>query len=391
VKALCWAGVNELAVERVPDPSILNAQDAILKVLASSVCGSDLHLLDGHVPGMREGDILGHEFVGELVEIGPGVRTLSVGDRVVVASSIGCGGCWYCQHGAWSLCDNSNPNGTVAEKMWGDTPAGIFAFSHLFGGFAGSHAEYVRVPFADHNAFRVPGAIPDDMAVFASDSVPTGWLAADLCGIVGGDVVAVWGAGAVGQMAARSATLMGAGRVIVIDRFKQRLAMARTHLGVDTIDYTEVEVLDELREMTAGRGPDRCIEAVGMQAHEPGVMHAYDKVKQVFHLQTDRTASLRQAILACRKGGTVAVVGVFTGLADKVPLGAFMNKALTLRTGQQPGQHYIPHLLQRMATGEINPGYLNTHPLPLDDGPRGYDLFKNKREDCVRAVFHPAA
>jgi threonine dehydrogenase-like Zn-dependent dehydrogenase len=391
MKALCWEGVNELAVEQVPDPPILNAQDVILKVLASSVCGSDLHLIDGYIPGMREGDILGHEFLGEVVEVGPAVRTLTVGERVVVASPIGCGGCWYCRHGAWSLCDNTNPYPAAGEKMWGDSPAAIFAYSHVLGGFAGSHAEYVRVPFADHNAFRVPEALPNDMAVFASDSVPTGWLAADLCGIVGGDVVAVWGAGAVGQMAARSATIMGAARVIVIDRYPERLAMARTHLGVETLDYTEVDVLGELKEATAGRGPDRCIEAVGMEAHEPGGGYAYGKVKQVLHLQTDRTAALRQAILACRKGGTVAVVGVFSGYADKVPLGAFMNKALTLRTGQQPGQHYIPHLLQLMAAGEINPAYLNTHPLPLHEGPRGYDMFKHKRDGCVRAVFHPAA
>lgn len=391
MKALCWEGVNELSVEQVPDPPILNAQDAILKVLASSVCGADLHLIDGYMPGMRDGDILGHEFLGEVVEVGPGVRGLTVGQRVVVASPIGCGGCWYCQHGAWSLCDNSNPTVGMAEKMWGHSPAAVFAYSHVLGGFAGSHAEYVRVPFADHNAFRVPEALPSDSAVFASDSVPTGWLAADLCGIVGGDVVAVWGAGAVGQMAARSATLMGAGRVIVIDRFDYRLAAARENLGVETLDYTEVDVLEALNEITAGRGPDRCIEAVGMEAHEPGLGYAYDRVKQALRMHTDRPSAIRQAILACRKGGTVSMVGSFAGAVDKFPLGAFMNKALTLRTGQQPGQHYIPHLLQRMAAGEIKPGYLNTHPLPLEDGPRGYDLFKNKRDACLRAVFHPSA
>jgi len=391
MKALCWKGVNELSVEQVPDPRIRNVQDAILRVLASSVCGSDLHLIDGFVPGMREGDILGHEFLGEVVEVGPGVRTRGVGDRVVVASPIGCGGCWFCQHGLWSACDNSNPNPVAVEKLWGHSSAGIYGYSHLLGGFAGSHAEYVRVPFADHNAFQVPEALSNDTAVFASDAVPTGWYGADIAGIVGGDIVAVWGAGAVGQMAARSAQLMGAEQVIVIDRFEYRLATAREHLGVDVLNYVEVDIMEALREITAGRGPDRCIEAVGMEAHEPGPLYAYDRVKQALRLQTDRLGAIRQAILACRKGGTVSMVGVFAGLVDKFPLGALMNKGLTLRSGQQPGQHYIPHLLQRMATGEINPAYLNTHPLPLDDGVRGYDLFKHKREHCIRSVFHPSA
>jgi threonine dehydrogenase-like Zn-dependent dehydrogenase len=389
VKALCWEGVNSVAVERVPDPGIVENKDAILRVLASSVCGSDLHLLGGYLPGMHEGDILGHEFVGEVVQVGPAVRHLAVGDRVVVASPIGCGGCWYCQHGAWSLCDNSNPDPTEAEQMWGHSPAAIYASSHVLGGFAGSHAEYVRVPYADHNAFRVPDAIPTDVAVFASDALPTGWLAADMCGIVGGDVVAVWGAGAVGHMSARAATLMGAGRVIVIDRYAARLASAREHLGVETLDYTEVDVLEALTELTAGRGPDRCIEAVGTTDHEPGPRYTYDKVRHVLHRQTERPAALHQAILACRKGGTLSVPGVYGGVVDKVPMGAVMNKALTIKTGQTHMLRYMKPLLALIEQGRIDPSFLITHRGRIEDGPRLYKTFRDKQDECVKCVLQP--
>jgi threonine dehydrogenase-like Zn-dependent dehydrogenase len=389
VKALCWQGINKLSVEEVPDPTILNAGDAIVRVTASSVCGSDLHLIDGYMPTMREGDILGHEFMGEVVEVGPGVRKLAVGDRVVVGSVIACGGCWYCQRGEWSLCDNSNPNAAVQEKMWGHATAAIFGYSHATGGFAGSHAEYVRVPFAEHGAFKVPENLPDSSAVYASDAVPTGWMAADFCDIVDGDVVAVWGAGGVGQMAARAAQLMGAGRVVVIDRFADRLDTAATRLGVDVIDYSNVAVLDALREMTSGRGPDRCIEAVGMEAHDTNAVYAYDRAKQALRLQTDRPTALREAIMACRKGGTISLIGVFGGLVDKFPLGAFMNKGLTMRGGQQFSQKYIPIVLEHMAAGRIDPGYLTTHPMPLAEGVRGYELFKEKTDGCLRAVFQP--
>jgi threonine dehydrogenase-like Zn-dependent dehydrogenase len=390
VKALCWTGVNELAVERVPDPAILNDQDAIVQVRASATCGSDLHLLGGYLPAMQAGDVLGHEFLGEVVETGPGVRRLHVGDRVVVGSVIACGRCPYCEDGQWSLCDNGNPNSGMGAAMWGYETAGVFGYSHAMGGFRGSHAEYVRVPFADYGAFPVPGGLDDDAAVFASDAVPTGWMGADLGGVTGGDTVAVWGAGAVGQMAAWSAAQLGAERVIVIDRFRDRLDMAERHFGAETLDYTATDVGAELRERTGGRGPDVCIEAVGMEAHGTGPQHAYDRVKQMLRLETDRTQAVREAVLACRKGGSVFLLGVFAGLVDKFPLGAVMNKGLTLRGAQQHGQRYIPMLLERMAEGELPTRQWATHVMPLDEGPEGYALFKDKRDGCVRAVFHPS-
>jgi threonine dehydrogenase-like Zn-dependent dehydrogenase len=389
VKAVVWQGVNRLAVEEVDDPRLLDDQDAVLRVLATATCGSDLHLVDGYIPTMREGDILGHEFLGEVVETGPAVERLSVGDRVVVCSIIACGRCWHCRQGRFSLCDDSNPNPALGETLWGQACAGIFGYSHLTGGFAGSHADYVRVPFADHGCFPVPDGLADDAAVYCSDAVPTGWMGADNADIEPGDVVAVWGAGGVGQMAARAAQLMGAERVVVIDRFPERFAMVEDVIGAETLDYTAVDVHEALLEITAGRGPDRCIEAVGMEAHDTGLEHAYDRAKQALRLHTERAAPLRQAIRACRKGGTVSVLGVYGGLVDKFPLGAAMNKGLTLRLGQQHGQRYIPMLLERMAAGEIPTAHLTTHPLPLDQAPQGYDLFKHKRDGCVRAVFHP--
>ncbi|TDC26643.1 glutathione-dependent formaldehyde dehydrogenase [Micromonospora sp. 15K316] len=391
MRALCWEGVGKLAVRDVPEPRIRADGDVVVRVRASSVCGSDLHLINGYLPAMREGDVLGHEFMGEVVETGPGVRRLRVGDRVVVGSVVACGGCWYCRTEQYSLCDNSNPQPVFTEKLWGHSPAGILGYSHAAGGYAGSHAEYIRVPFGDVGAFRVPDGVSDDAAVFASDAMPTGWMAADFCGLKGGEVVAVWGAGGVGQMAARSAQILGAGRVIVIDRLPERLATAAARLGVETIDYARTDVLEALREMTAGRGPDACIEAVGMESHDVGPSYAYDRVKQAARLQTDRLVSVRQAIMACRKGGTVSIVGVYAGLVDKFPLGAAMNKALVLRMGQMHAQRYIPMLLERLAGGEIDPGYLATHPLPLEDGVRGYELFEKKRDGCLRTVLHPSA
>jgi threonine dehydrogenase-like Zn-dependent dehydrogenase len=391
MKALCWAGVNEVSVEDVPDPTPLNRQDAILKVTASSVCGSDLHLLDGYVPAMRKGDVLGHEFLGEVIETGPDVRRVKTGDRVVVASVIGCGRCEHCTGGNWSWCDNSNPTPVLSERLFGHAPAGILGYSHATGGFAGSHAEYIRVPFADYGAFTVPEGLTDAQAVFVSDAVPTGWMAADLCGLRPGQIVAIWGAGAVGQMAARAAQLLGAERVVLIDRSAGRLATARGKLGVETIDYANEDVGEALREHTGGRGPDACIEAVGMEAHSYGPGYAYDRVRQAAKLRTDRPTALRQAILACRKGGTVVVMGVFLGPIDAFPMGAVMNKGLTIRTGQQHGQRYIPMLLDRVAKGEIDPSYLATQWLSLDRGPEAYALFKNDKDDCLRAVFTPQA
>jgi threonine dehydrogenase-like Zn-dependent dehydrogenase len=391
MKALCWEGVGKLAIKDVPDPAIQTEGDAIVRVRASSVCGSDLHLINGYLPAMREGDILGHEFMGEVIEVGPGVRRLRPGQRVVVGSVVACGECWFCRTGQFSLCDNSNPQPDFTEKLWGHAPAGIIGYSHATGGFAGSHAEYVRVPFADIGAFPLPDGVGDDAAVFASDAVPTGWMAADLCDLRGGEVVAVWGAGGVGQMAARAAQLLGADRVIVIDRLPDRLSVAQDRLGVETIDYSRTDVLEALRELTGGRGPDACIEAVGMEAHDTGPAYAYDRVKQAARLQTDRPTAVRQAIMACRKGGVVSIVGVFSGFVDKFPLGALMNKALTMRTGQMHAQRYIPMLLQRLAGGDIDPGYLATHPMPLSEGVRGYELFQKKQDGCLRAVLHPAA
>jgi threonine dehydrogenase-like Zn-dependent dehydrogenase len=394
MKALCWVGVGKVSVETVPDPRIENSRDAIVKVTASSVSGTDLHLIDGYVPGMREGDVLGHEFVGEVVETGPGVNTLEVGEKVVVGPVIGCGACWFCRTGQWSLCDNSNPNPVVPERLWGYTPAGFLGSSHLTGGFAGSHAEYVRVPFADYGAYRVPSELTDDDAVYASDSAPTGWMAAELCAIHDGAIVAVWGAGAVGQLAARSALALGAERVIVIDRYPERLAAARDNVGAHTLDYEMTDVPEALRDLTAGRGPDCCIEAVGMEAHEPAAgayQRTRHRTRDLVRPRKERPSAIREAILACRKGGTVVLAGEFTGPVDGFPLGALMNKALTLRSGQQHAQRYIPVVLDRMVRGDVWTGYLTTHPMSLDEGPRGYDLFKHRADGCLRAVFHPQA
>jgi threonine dehydrogenase-like Zn-dependent dehydrogenase len=389
VKALTWTGVNELSVQQVPDPVIQNPGDVILKVTRTVTCGSDLHLISGYIPFMESGDILGHEFVGEVVEIGPQVTKHRVGDRVVVCSFISCGKCWYCSNGLWSLCDNGNPKPAVTEALWGFAPGGCFGYSHAMGGFGGSHAEYVRVPFADQGAFGIPEGLSEERAVFASDTASTGWMGADLGGVTAGDVVAVWGAGAVGQMAARASQLLGAERVILIDRLDYRLAAAQRQFGCETLNYERIDVAAELREHTGGRGPDVCIEAVGMEAHSSGPAYLYDQVKQQLRLQTGRPTAVREAIYNCRKGGSVFVLGVFAAFVDKFPLGAVMNKGLTLRSAQQHGQRYIPMLLQRMASGELVTEYLATHTMSLDDGPRGYQLFKDKQDGNLRTVFIP--
>ncbi|SNS70021.1 Threonine dehydrogenase [Streptosporangium subroseum] len=389
MKALCWQGVNRLSVEQVPDPGILNAQDAVVKVRLSTTCGSDLHLLGGYIPAMRAGDVIGHEFIGEIVEVGPEVRRHKVGDRVVVCSFVGCGRCWYCSHDLWSLCDNGNPNPEIARMLLGYEPGGVYGYSHAMGGFRGSHAEYIRVPYVDYGAFSVPDGVDDQSALFASDAAPTGWMGAHLGGVGRGDVVAVWGCGAVGQMAARAAMLLGAERVIAIDRYPERLAMTERHIGAETIDYSSTDVGAELRERTGGRGPDVCVEAVGMEADSLGPQQIYDQVKQQLWLETDRPVAVREAIHACRKGGSVFILGVFAGTVDKFPLGAMMNKGLTVRSAQQHGQRYIPMLLDRMAKGQLATSHLATHSMPLDEAPRGYDLFKNKLDGCVRAVFRP--
>jgi threonine dehydrogenase-like Zn-dependent dehydrogenase len=388
VRALTWQGINELAVETVPDPVVVNPRDAILRVRRSSVCGSDLHFIDGYIPTMREGDVIGHEFLGDVVEVGPAVEGLAVGDRVVVPSFIGCGQCWHCTHDQWSLCDNSHPKPEVSEMALGYPTGGIYGYTHAFGGYAGSHAEYVRVPYASTNCFVVPEGVTDDRAVFVSDAAPTGWMGADFATIRPGDTVAVWGCGAVGLMAQNAARIMGAGRVIGIDSLPERLRLAE-QVGSETVDLSEVDSLQEaLRDTTGGRGPDSCIEAVGMEAEGRGLQGAYDKVKQTLHLETDRATPLREAVLACRKGGTVSVIGVW-GLLDKFPMGAVMNKGLTLRSAQQHGQAYVPTLLEHVASGTLRTDLLATHVMPLEDGVRGYEMFKQKTDGCVRAVFAP--
>ena len=389
MRAITWRGVNKLAVETVDDPRILNSSDLILEVGLTTTCGSDLHLVGGYIPAMRAGDILGHEFMGTVAEVGSGVRRHKVGDRVVVCSFISCGRCWYCRHELWSLCDNGNPNPAITEGLWGASVGGCYGYSHALGGFAGSHANYVRVPYADQGAFPIPDEVPDVRAVFASDAAPTGWTGAHQAGVQPGDVVAVWGAGGVGQMAARASMLLGAERVVVIDRFENRLAQVSRHIGAETLDYTRTSVVAELKEMTGGRGPDVCIEAVGMEAHSNDPSFLYDQVKQQLRLQTDRPTAVREAIYACRKGGTVFTLGVFAGLVDKFPLGALMNKSLTLRGAQMHGHRYIPRILEGMRSGQIRTEHLATHTLPLEEGPKGYELFKNKDDGCVRAVFQP--
>lgn len=389
MRALCWNGVNNLEVETVPDPEIVNPHDVVLRVTMSTTCGSDLHFIDGYIPTMRKGDVIGHEFMGVVEEVGAEVRKVKKGDRVVVPSFIGCGVCWYCQHDLWSLCDNTNPNAEFQELLLGHPTGGIYGYTHAFGGYAGAHAEYVRVPHADNDCFKVPDELTDEQALFLSDAAPTGYMGADFCDIQPGQTVAVWGCGGVGLMAQQSAYLMGAERVIAIDRFPDRLRMAREYAGSETVDYTEVDsVVEALKEMTGGRGPDACIDAVGMEAHGTGIDYAYDRVKQALRLHTDRGQALRQAIMACRKGGTLSILGVY-GLMDKFPIGVIMNKGLTVRTAQQHGQKYVPRLLEHATNGELDPSYLATHRFSLEDGPLGYEMFKNKDDGCVRAVFTP--
>jgi threonine dehydrogenase-like Zn-dependent dehydrogenase len=388
MKALCWNGVRNVKAETVKDPEIINPKDVILKVALSSMCGSDLHFINGYIPAMKAGDILGHEFVGEVVETGPDVKTLKRGDRVVVASDIGCGDCYFCMNGQWSLCDNSNQNGYLQEEVLGYPTAAFFGCSHLYGGYAGSHAEYIRVPYADRGCFKIPEGLTWEKALFCSDAFPTGYMAADMA-VQPGDIVAVWGAGGVGQMAMISAWLKGASRVIAIDRFDYRLAMAARHARAEVYDYDDSDIPEVLRETTGGRGPDVCIDAVGLEAKSSGVEGVYDKVKQKVRLHTDRPSVLRQTITVCRKGGTVSVVGVYAGLVDKFPIGAFMNKALTLKAGHMHGQKYIPHLLGLISKGAADPSYLMTHKWSLQQGPEGYRMFNDKTDDCMRGVFVP--
>jgi threonine dehydrogenase-like Zn-dependent dehydrogenase len=389
MKANCWMGTRSVQVEDVPDPKILNPRDAIVRVTSTAICGSDLHLYNGFVPSMKRGDVLGHEFMGEVVEVGKSVQNLSVGDRVVVPFPIACGQCLQCEREMYSLCENSNPNAWMAEKMWGYSPCGIFGYSHMLGGYAGGQAEYARVPFADVGPIKVPDNLDDEKVLFLSDIFPTGYMAADMCGIQPGDVVAVWGCGPVGQFAIKSAYMLGAERVIAIDRFKYRLDWARDKAGAETINYEEINELEALPEMTGGRGPDHCIDAVGLEGHAPGIEGAYDKVKTNLFMETDRPPALRHAILACRSGGTVSVAGVYGGFIDKFPMGAVVNRSLTIRSGQCHVHRYMRPLLQRIQNGEIDPSFVISHRLPLRDAPEGFRKFVNKEDNCLKVVLKP--
>jgi threonine dehydrogenase-like Zn-dependent dehydrogenase len=388
MKANCWIDKRKVRVEEVPDPKILNTRDAIVRVTSTAICGSDLHLYNGFVPTMEKGDVLGHEFMGEVVELGPSVKNLKVGDRVVVPFPIACGQCTMCRRELFSLCENSNPNAWMAEKLWGHSPAGLFGYSHMLGGYAGGQAEYARVPFADVGPLKVPDGLRDEQVLFLSDIFPTGYMGAEMCAIQPGDVIAVWGAGPVGLFAIASAYLLGAERVIAIDRFPYRLQLAKERAGAaQTINYEEVDVHEALMEMTAGRGPDACIDAVGMEAHGHAAIYAYDRAKQALMLETDRPIALREAIMACRNGGIVSVIGVYGGFIDKFPMGAVVNRSLTIRSGQCHVQRYMRPLLERIERGEIDPSFVVTHRLTLEDAPRGFDMFLNKRDNCEKVVL----
>jgi threonine dehydrogenase-like Zn-dependent dehydrogenase len=392
MRANVWSGRNTVQVENVPDPKILNRRDAIVKITSTAICGSDLHLYDGYIPTMKKGDILGHEFMGEIVETGPGVDNLKVGDRVVVPFPIACGNCWSCQHEMYSVCENSNPNAGIAEKFFGHPTAGIFGYSHITGGYAGGQAEYARVPYADVGPIKIEDDLTDEQVLFLSDIFPTGFFGADLCDIKGGEVIAVFGAGPVGQFAIASAVMLGAERVIAIDQYDYRLQMALNKAGAtEAIDFSkDPDIVEQLKEMTGGRGPDAVIDAVGMEAaHGHGAVHAADRVKQATRSETDRGHALRDAILACRPGGIVSVIGVYGGLMDKFPTGAFMNKGLQLRTGQCHVQKYMKPLYDRVVKGDIDPSFVVTHRLELGKAPDGYETFKHKQDECVKVVLKP--
>ena len=389
MKALTWHGKEDVRVEDVPRPSLVNPSDAIIEVTATAICGSDLHLYHDRVPSMQKGDILGHEPMGEVVEVGSDVETLEIGDRVVVPFTISCGACWFCEEELYSLCDNSNPNAELARSMMGHSPAGLYGYSHMMGGYAGSQAEYLRVPHADVGPITIESDLPDEQVLLLSDVFPTGYMAAENADIEADDTVAVWGCGAVGQFAIQSARMLGAERVIAIDRFDERLDMAREHGDAETINYEETDVYDRLMEMTGGRGPDRCIDAVGTDAHGTGVVAASDRVKQRLKLEDDRPYVLREAIKCCRKGGTLSVPGAYVGRVDNLPFGAVMNKGLTIKTGQTHVQRYLEPLLNRIEAGDVDPSFVLTHEAPLEDGPEMYQTFNDKADGCIKTILRP--
>jgi threonine dehydrogenase-like Zn-dependent dehydrogenase len=390
MKAICWYGKGDVRLESVPDPEIINPHDAIVRITLTAICGSDLHLYNGFIPTMKKGDILGHEFMGEVVEVGKDNKTLKKGDWVVVPFPISCGQCFYCRKELWSLCDNTNPNAGMAEKMYGFSGAGIFGYSHLYGGYAGGQAEYARVPFADIGPIKVPDDLSDEQVLFLSDVFPTGYMAAEYCNIQPGDTVAVWGCGPVGLFAIKSAYLLGAERVIAIDRIPERLRLAESFGQAEVINYEETDdVVDELKQKTGGRGPDACIDAVGLEAHGTGISNLYDQAKQTIRLETDRPYVLREAIQACRKGGTLSIPGVYGGYIDKIPLGSAFAKGLTFKMGQTHVHKYLRPLLDRIRQGEIDPSAIITHRLKLDDAPQIYETFRNKEDNCIKVVLRP--
>lgn len=388
MRATCWEGTKHIRVQDVPEPKILNSRDAIVKISSTAICGSDLHLFNGFMPTMQRGDILGHEFMGEVVEVGKTVKNLKVGDRVVVPFPIACGQCASCKKEMWSLCENSNPNAHIQEKMLGNHGSGVFGYSHMLGGFAGGQAEYARVPFADVGPLKVPNGLTDEQVLFLSDIFPTGYMGAEMCNIQRGDTIAVWGCGPVGQFAIASAKLLGAERVIAIDRFPYRLRMAREQAGADvTINYEETSVPEALRELTAGRGPDGCIDAVGLESHAPGVHGLYDKAQQSMRWENDRPAALREAIMTCANGGTISVIGVYSGFINKFPIGSVMNRSLTIKTGQCHVHRYMRPLLEHIEAGRIDPSFVITHRMNLNDAAVGYDIFNHKEDECMKVVL----
>ena len=390
MKALCWHGHGDVRIDTVPDPKIKDPTDAIVKITSSGICGSDLHLLNGYMPTMEAGDVLGHEPMGIVVEVGSAVRNLKVGDRVVVPFTISCGSCFFCKKTLFSCCDVSNPNAEIARKAMGHSPAGLLGFSHMLGGFPGGQAEYLRVPYADVGPIKIESGLPDEKVLFLSDIFPTGYMAAENCDIEPGDTVAIWGCGPVAQFAIKSAWMLGAGRVIAIDTVPERLEMARTQGKAETIDFEKVDVYDTLQEMTRGMGPDRCIDAVGCEALAGGTVDGLmDRAKAAVMLTTDRAHVLRQAIMCCRKGGSISVPGAYVGMPDKIPFGAFMNKALTMKTGQTHMQRYLKPLLKKIEDGLIDPSFVITHRVKLEDAPAAYKTFRDKKEGCIKVVLQP--
>jgi threonine dehydrogenase-like Zn-dependent dehydrogenase len=389
MKALTWHGKGDIRCESVPDPTIVDATDAIIKVTACAICGSDLHLYDGVIPSMKSGDVLGHETMGEVVEVGSATKNLKVGDRVVVPFTISCGECFFCKRGFFSGCERSNPSKDMASKLWGSSPGGLFGYSHLLGGYAGGQAEYLRVPYADVGPIKVPDHLTDEQVLFLSDIFPTGYMAADFCNIQQGDTIAIWGCGPVGQMAIRSAFLLGAERVIAIDTVPERLALAQA-AGAITLDFHEEDIYDRIMELTHGRGADACIDAVGTEASATGSADSVlDRVKVALFMGTDRPHVLRQAIHCTRNFGTVSIVGVYGGFLDKVPMGSAINRGLTFRMAQTPVQHYLPTLLERIEKGEIDPSFVITHRATLEEGPELYKTFRDKHDGCIKVVMRP--